>query len=286
MNQREDIRDFLTSRRAGIRPEQVALPPYHGRRRVPGLRREEVALLAGISVDYYTRLERGNLTAVSDTVLDAVAKVLRLDDAERTHLFSLAKGTGRPRRNRSAGGATLTPHIQWMLDAIVTAPAWVQNERLDLLAVNPLSRLLNFGLTDESPKPVNLARYMFLDPRSHDYFPDWGHHADDAVAILRTAAGKDPDDPQLTQLVGELSTRSEEFRVRWGSHNVRQHRSGHKRINPPTVGILELTYEGMELAAHPGLTLFIMTAEPGTPANNTLTQLAMKTAPTHYDHPD
>jgi transcriptional regulator with XRE-family HTH domain len=284
MNQREDIRDFLTSRRASITPEQVALPPYHGRRRVPGLRREEVAQLAGISVDYYTRLERGNLTTVSDTVLDAVARVLRLDDAERTHLFSLAKTTGRPRRNRLARTVTLSPHIQWMLDAIVTAPAWVQNERLDLLAVNHVSRVLNFGLTDESPKPVNLARYMFLNPRSHHYFPDWDHHADDAVAILRTAAGKDPDEPQLTQLIGELSTRSEEFRVRWASHSVRQHRSGHKRINPPGVGLLELTYEGMELAAHPGLTLFIMTVEPGTPANKTLTQLAMKAVLKDYDH--
>lgn len=279
MNQREDIRDFLSSRRARIVPDQVPLPPYHGRRRVPGLRREEVALLAGISVDYYTRLERGNLANVSETVLDAVAKVLRLNDDERTHLFRLAKGAHRPRRNCPTEAATVKPHIQWMLDAITTAPAWVQNQRLDLLAANPLSRVLNpHLLVDDRQGPVNLAHYMFLDSRSHDYFPDWNQHADDAVAILRTAAGENPEDPHLTRLVGELCTRSDEFRVRWGSHNVRHHHSGHKRIRHPAIGVLELTYEGMELAAHPGLTLFIMTAEPNSAANDALTQLATQAA--------
>ncbi len=276
MNQREDIRDFLSSRRARITPDQVALPPYHGRRRVPGLRREEVALLAGISVDYYTRLERGNLANVSATVLDAVAKVLRFDDAERAHLISLADGIQRPRSTRRPGTAVLKPHIQWMLDAITTAPAWVQNQRLDLLAANPLSAMLNPGLVDDRPGPINLARYVFLDPQSHEYFPDWSQHADDAVAILRTAAGESPDDPQLARLVGELSTRSDEFRVRWALQNVRHHRSGRKRINSPVVGELDLTYEGMELTAHPGLTLFIMAAEPGSAAHNALTRLAAR----------
>ena len=276
VDQRREIRDFLTSRRARITPQQAGIPAYGAKRRVPGLRREEVALLAGVSVDYYTRLERGNLTGVSDTVLSAVAKVLHLDDAERAHLFDLARtAAATPRRaHRKPALLQVRPSIRHVLDALIGAPAWVSNERLDVLATKQLSHALYSDAFAEAERPVNLARFIFLNPRAHEFFLDWDQQADNAVAILRTAAGRDPYDERLCNLVGELCTRSDDFRIRWGSHNVRFHRTGLKRMRHPVVGQLDLTYEGMELPADPGLTLFVLTAEPASATADRLKLLA------------
>jgi transcriptional regulator with XRE-family HTH domain len=266
MDQRTDIRDFLTSRRARITPQQAGIPDYGAKRRVPGLRREEVALLAGISVDYYTRLERGNLGGVSDSVLNSVATVLQLDEAERAHLFDLIKFDQGSRRTRRKNTATqIRPSIQQILDALMGVPAWVSNDRLDVVATNPLGAELYRDAVTGVRGRVNIARFLFLDQRARDFFVDWDQHADNAVAILRSAATRDPYDEQLTGLIGELSTRSDEFRVRWGAHNVRFHRSGPKALKHPEVGELDLTFDALELPADPGLTLYAMTAEPNSP---------------------
>ncbi|BBZ54560.1 MULTISPECIES: helix-turn-helix transcriptional regulator [Mycolicibacterium] len=263
MDQRKDIREFLTSRRARITPQQAGLPDYGAKRRVPGLRREEVALLAGVSVDYYTRLERGNLTGVSDSVLNSVATVLQLDETERAHLFNLIKVSQGPRRTPRKAGSRLRPSVQLILDAMVGVPAWVSNDRLDILAANVIAAEL-YRVAIDGPGQANLARFVFLDGRAQEFFVDWNQQADNAVAILRSAAARDPYDDRLTQLVGELSTRSDEFRVRWGAHIIRAHQSGPKAFKHPDVGQLDLTFDGLELAADPGLTLYVMTAEPNS----------------------
>ncbi len=279
VDNREEVREFLTSRRAKITPERAGLPSGP-RRRVPGLRRSEVAALADMSVEYYAKLERGNLAGVSPAVLEAVARVLQLDDAERAHLLNLAHAadgsdalTRRPRRRTSQ---QWTPHrsLQWTLDAITAAPAFVRNGRLDILAANPLARAFHADVYASPGNQANLARFNFLDPASHRFFPDWDTFADAAVAILRTEAGRNPHDKDLHDLVGELCTRSDEFRTRWGAHNVRNHGTGTKRFHHQVVGDLTLAYEGLEMAAEPGLTLTIYTAEPGSPSAEALALLA------------
>jgi transcriptional regulator with XRE-family HTH domain len=211
---KQEIRDFLTSRRARITPEQAGLPTY-GSRRVPGLRREEVAVLAGVSVPYYTRLERGDMSGVSESVLEALARALRLDDAERAHLFDLARAArpiaARPRQRRAKW--RVRPELQWTLDAITGAAAFVGNERLDLLAANQLGRALFSELYAAPARPINNARFVFLDPRAEVFFRDWERVAGECVAILRWAAGRDPHDRDLSDLVGELATQSEAFRT-------------------------------------------------------------------------
>ena len=275
VDHRKDVREFLTSRRARITPERAGLPAYGGKRRVAGLRREEVALLAGVSVDYYTRLERGNLAGVSESVLHAVARALQLDEAEHEHLFDLARVANvTPRSQRRTGTARVRPSVQRVLDAMSAAPAWVHNDRLDFLAANRLGYALYSELFVDPVRPANSARFMFLNPRSRDFYPDWEQIADNIVATLRGAAGRNPFDEKLTKLVGELSTRSEDFRTRWAAHNVRLHRAGVKHLHHPVVGELELRYEGMELPADPGLTLFVYTAEPGTRSEDGLKLLA------------
>jgi len=265
VDQRKDIREFLTSRRARLTPQQAGLPDYGAKRRVPGLRREEVALLAGVSVDYYTRLERGNLTGVSDSVLNSVAPVLQLDETERAHLFNLIKVSHGRRRTPRKAGPRIRTSVRLILDAMVGVPAWVSNDRLDILATNVLGAELYRDAIDGAEGRANIARFLFLDHRARDFFVDWNQQADNAVAILRSAAARDPHDDRLTQLVGELSTRSDEFRVRWGAHIIRAHHSGPKAFNHPDVGQLDLTFDGLELAADPGLTLYVMTAEPDSP---------------------
>jgi transcriptional regulator with XRE-family HTH domain len=275
MDQRTEVRDFLTSRRARITPQQAGLPIYGANRRVTGLRREEVAMLAGVSVDYYTRLERGNLQGVSDGVLDALSKALKLDDAEREHLFDLARAANTTPRSRGRRSpARVRPNMQRVLDAITGAPAWVHNDRLDFLAANRLGYALYSEMFSETVRPVNSARFMFLNPRSHDFYVDWDQIADNTVAILRGAAGRNPYDKALSNLVGELSTRSDDFRTRWAAHDVRLHRTGVKKLHHPVVGDRELTYEGMELPADPGLTMFVYTAEPASPSEDGLKLLA------------
>jgi transcriptional regulator with XRE-family HTH domain len=270
---RSEIREFLTSRRARITPAQAGLTAY-GPRRVPGLRREEVAVLAGVSVPYYTRLERGDLSGVSEGVLDALARALRLDDAERAHLFDLARAAGpMAKRPRRSAPKQIRPSVQRLLDAITGAPALVQNGRLDILGANQLARALYSELFRDPTQPPNHARFNFLNPRAHDVYPDWERGADDAVALLRAEAGRDPYDRELTDLIGELSTRSEEFRARWADHNVRLHQTGAKRFHHPVVGELTLTFEMMELAADPGLNLLTFTAEPGSKSDEALNLL-------------
>ena len=271
METKQEIREFLTSRRARITPEQAGLHSY-GSRRVPGLRREEVAVLAGVSAPYYTRLERGDMSGVSESVLEALARALQLDDAERAHLFDLARAAQptpvRPRRRQAK--QRVRPEVQWTLDAITGGGAFVGNERLDLLAANQLGRALFSELYSTPARPVNTARFVFLDPRAEASYGDWDRVATETVAILRSAAGRDPHNRDLSDLVGELATQSEPFRVRWAAHNVRFHNSGVKHFNHPVVGELHLSFNRLELAADPGLTLFTYTAEPGSRSEEAL----------------
>ncbi|MFG3430634.1 helix-turn-helix transcriptional regulator [Streptomyces californicus] len=279
MDNREEVREFLTSRRAKITPELAGLPAGP-RRRVPGLRRGEVAALADVSVEYYAKLERGDLSGVSPAVLEALARALRLDDAERAHLANLAQAADgsdaltRPRRRTA--GPRWTPHrsLQWTLDAITAGPAFVRNGRMDVLVANPLFRAFYADLYATPGNQRNLARFTFLDPASRRFYPDWDAFADVTVAIVRTEAGRNPHDKDLHDLVGELSTRSDEFRTRWGAHNVRHHSTGTKHFHHHAVGGLALAYEGLDMASAPGLNLTIYTAEPGSPSEEGLRLLA------------
>jgi len=277
MDTTNDIAEFLTSRRARVTPEQAGLPAY-GQRRVPGLRREEVASLAGVSVEYYRRLERGNVSGVSESVLEALAAALQLDDAERAHLFDLARAANpiAPKRRRPVQ-KRIRPVVQQILDTI-GSPALVRNARVDYLAANPLGRALYAPLFESREQPANSARFTFLDPAAVEFYPDWDRVSSDLVAHLRSEAGRNPYDRGLSDLVGELSTRSDEFRVRWAAHNVRFHRTGVKRIHHPVVGELSLSYEAMELSADPGLTISVYAAEPDSASAQALDLLASWTA--------
>ena len=272
---RGEIRHFLISRRAKITPEQAGLRFYGANRRVPGLRREEVAMLAGISIEYYTRLERGNATGVSGEVLDAIARALQLDDVERAHLTDLVKtaNAGRPARRRSAR-QRVRPSVQQVLDAMTGAAAFVRNGRLDVMSANRLGYALYSPVFASSVQPVNLGRFIFLDPRSAGFYRDWDGIAAAAVGSLRAEAGRDPYDRALTDLVGELSTRSEQFRVRWAAHDVEYYRSGVQPFHHPVAGDLTLSYDALEIPADPGLTIIAYTAEPGSPARRALDLLA------------
>ncbi|WP_433472357.1 helix-turn-helix domain-containing protein [Spirillospora sp. CA-142024] len=279
MDDRTEIKEFLTSRRARITPEQAGLPAYGGNRRVKGLRREEVAMLAGVSVDYYVRLERGHLSGASDSVLDNLARALHLDDAEREHLFDLARRNAghAPTARRRTPNKPVRPVLQHMLDAITDAPAWIRNDRHDVLATNRLAAALYapvLAQRTDPRRPANTARFIYLDPAAPEFFTDWDKAADDIAAMLRAEAGRNPCDKNLTELIGELSTRSETFRQRWANHNVRYHRTGIKKLHHPAVGDLELNFEAMTLASDPGLTLLMYTAPPGTPSADGLHLLA------------
>jgi transcriptional regulator with XRE-family HTH domain len=273
---RAEIRDFLSTRRARITPEQAGLPAYGANRRVKGLRREEVAMLAGVSVDYYIRMERGSLAGASDSVLDALAEALRLDDAERTHLFALAQESGaRSTRRKRTAPASVRPAIQQVLDAMTNAPAWVRNGRHDIVAMNQLARALYSPVLADPRRPANTTRFVYLQPEvAEEFFVDHNKIAKDAAAMLRLEAGRNPHDKALIELVGELSTRSELFRRRWASHDVKFHRSGQKRLRHPVVGQLDLDFESMELSSEPGLQLNVYTAAAGTPTADGLTLLA------------
>lgn len=276
MSSSAEVREFLMSRRARITPQMAGLPDV-GPRRVPGMRRVEVAALAGVSIEYYSKLERGALAGVSVQVLDAIARALQLDDAERAHLFHLADaaaGTSqivRPIR-RSTRRWIPAPALQWTLDAI-TSPAIVVNNRQDLLATNLLGRAMHADLFTGAGDPPNFSRFIFLDDRAHEFYPDWATAADMNVAILRTSAGQDPHDKALHDLVGELSTRSPEFVRRWSSHNVRIHGTGTKRFHHQVAGDLSLNYQTMAMNAEPGLSMTIYTAEPASPSAQALTLL-------------
>jgi transcriptional regulator with XRE-family HTH domain len=278
VDNRSDIRDFLATRRGRLTPAQVGLPAGGGRRRVSGLRREEVAVLAGVSTEWYTRLEKGHISGVSDEVLGAIARALLLDEEETAYLLDLARAA-RPRspaRRRRA--IEVAPSVQWLLDAMTMSAAFVTNGRLDMVATNPLGRAL-FSAMLHGPTAGgdrNLARFTFLDPAARDFYANWDAAADTTVALLRAEAGRDPQDRALRELVGELSTVSPEFRTLWAAHNVRLHHGGVKRFQHSAVGSLELTYYSLVLptslrAAH---TLVSYVAEPGSDAEDRLRLLA------------
>lgn len=273
---RAEIRHFLRSRRARITPGEAGLPAYGGNRRVEGLRREEVALLAGISVDYYVRMERGNLSGASDQVLDALATALGLDEAEREHLVALARASGPGARRRSSPPIQVSAGVQQILDAMTQAPAWVRNGRHDIVAMNTLAEALYSPVLEaESRRPANTTRFIYLEPEAaRAFFVDYDRIANDAASMLRLEAGRNPHDRQLIELVGELSTRSELFRTRWASHDVQYHRSGRKRLRHPVVGQLDLDFESLDLASEPGLVLNTYTAPAGTPTADALALLA------------
>lgn len=274
---RREVKEFLSTRRARITPDQAGLPAYGGNRRVAGLRREEVALLAGVSIDYYVRMERGSLAGASESVLHSVADALQLDEAERTHLLALAAASGppSPRRGRRTVPHVVRPAVQQVLDAMTEAPAWIRNGRHDIVAMNELARALYSPvLASDSRRPANTTRFVYLDPAATDFFVDYDKIANDSAAMLRLEAGRNPHDRDLIELVGELSTRSELFRQRWASHDVKFHRSGMKRLRHPAVGQLDLDFESMHLPSEPGLQLNVYTAAAGTPTADGLRLLA------------
>jgi transcriptional regulator with XRE-family HTH domain len=283
VDNRAEVKAFLSSRRAKISPEQAGLTSHGRARRVPGLRRSEVANLAAVSIEYYARLERGDLSGVSESVLDSLAHALQLDEAEREHLSDLARAAGPASRirRRIPSAAQIRPSVARILDGMTTIPAMVNNGRLDALAANPLAEALFAPVFADPARPVNHARFNFLDPRAHDFWIDWERAADDAVATLRLQAGRDPYDKALTDLVGELSTRSDSFRVRWAAHDVRQHTTGVKHFHHPVVGDLHLSYEVLELPSDPGLVLVAFSAVSGSPDADALTFLASWAA-THH----
>ena len=270
-----DIREFLSSRRAKLTPEAAGLPAYGSNRRVKGLRREEAAMLAGISVEYYTRLERGNAAGASQEVLEGVARALQLDEAERAHLFDLVRATNAKSSStrRRLSQERVRPTVQRLLDSIM-APAYLRNGRLDLLAANALGVALYSPIFDDPNGPPNTARFIFLNAQATEFFGNWKSIADDAVAILRAEAGRDPYDRRLSDLIGELSTRSDEFRVRWAAHNVKFHRTGSKTLHHPVVGDLTLDYEALELPGDSGQRILVYSAEPGSRSQQALDLLA------------
>jgi transcriptional regulator with XRE-family HTH domain len=280
---RAAIREFLATRRAKLTPQDVGLPPGGGRRRVPGLRREEVAVLAGVSTEWYVRLEKGHINGVSDDVLDAVARALRLDEAERLHLFNLARAARPKSAQRRRPPSPVRPSILRLLESMASTPAFVRNARNDVLACNPLFRALYAPIFDDPVQPPNFVRFTFLDPRRHNFYPDWNEAADGMVALLRKEAGRNPYDRDLSDLVGELATRSDEFRTRWAGHDVRMHLNGAKRLNHPIVGHIEITFDVLELPGDPGLTITTYSAEPNTPSADALKLLASWAATNQRD---
>lgn len=264
------------TRRARISPQQAGVETFGDRRRVAGLRREEVARLAGVSIDYYTRLERGNLRGVSDAVLDSIARALQLDRAEREHLLDLARNANPVgvRAPRSQGDTAVRPELQYFLDALSTAPAFRQNNRMDLLAANTLGYAMYAPMLAGATRPANFSRHIFLDPGSRDFYPDWDRAAWTNVTILRREAGRNPHDKRLQALIGELSTHSVEFREYWAAHDVRRHYAGQKAFRHPVVGDLELHYQTVELDGDPGLSMTVYLATPGSPTEQSLRLLA------------
>lgn len=273
MGEQNEIAAFLTSRRARLTPKQAGLRSY-GERRVPGLRREEVAALAGVSLDYYKRLERGNLSGVSDSVLDGLAEALQLDTAERAHLHNLARAANPTiAHRRPAVPQQVRPAVQNVLNAI-NAPALVRNSRFDYIAANPLGRALYVPMFDSPEQPPNSARFTFLDPASGTFYPEWDHAAEELVAYLRSEAGRVPDDQDLADLIADLSTRSADFRQLWAAHNVRYHDNGTKRLHHPIVGDITVTYETMQMTADPALTMSIFAIEETSTSQDALAILS------------
>lgn len=277
MDIHDDLSEFLSSRRAKLTPAEAGLPDFGGRRRVPGLRREEVALLAGMSAEYYKRLERGNASGVSEAVIDGVSRALQLDEAEHAHLYDLirtANAGAHPQRRKPTRKTQPTAGMQQTIDAMTTVPVFIQNGRLDFVSANRLGRALFSEMLDDTRPPANAARFVFLDPRAQTFYQDWEDNTRQMVAILRAEAGRSAYDRQLSDLIGELSTRSDLFRKLWGAHDVKEHRTGLKSIHHPVVGDLDLTFQSMDLTSDRGLQMLIFSAEPGSPSYERLQLLA------------
>lgn len=280
---KDDIREFLISRRANVTPAQAGIGDFGGERRVPGLRREEVAQLAGVSLDYYTRLERGNIRGASESVLNAISRALQLNDVERAHLFDLARATPptaatRDDSRRHANPAVRTS-VQRVLDNL-TAPAVVCNAQQDLVAANLMGRALH-SQHFEADEP-NLARFIFLDSRARDFYVDWPLACSLTAAMLRYQAGRDPLNSDLTALVGELSMRSRQFRKDWADQDVHEHRTGTKTYRHPVVGEVEVTYDVFAMPGEPGLSITTYTAQEDSETADKLALLSTWAA-THLD---
>jgi len=268
---RTELSDFLRSRRARLSPDDVGLPQYGRTRRVPGLRREELAQLAGVSVAYYTRLEQGNGHNVSAEVLDSVARALRLNDAEREHLNNLTRS--KPHKKRKEQRSPLRPALRHLLDGIAV-PAYIGGRRCDILAWNPMAAALFGDWGELAPRDRNWARMIFLRPECQNLFVNWESKAADVVAFLRLDAGCCSDDPELAALIGELSLRSELFRQLWAAHEVKEKSFGTKLVRHPLVGEMTLSYETLRMPSEPSLFLTTYHAEPGTPSAEALQLLA------------
>jgi hypothetical protein len=272
MSSKDEVREFLTSRRARLTTAEAGLPGG-GERRVSGLRREEVAMLAGVSLDYYKRLERGNLRGASDSVLNAIARALQLDDVEREHLFHLAQDAPLPTvAPTHSGESGVRSSVQRVLDNMAV-PALVTNAQQDIVAANAIGRALYAPLFDTPGQP-NIARFIFLDSRAPDFYDDWPLARRMNAAMLRLEAGRDPLNEKLTALIGELSTRSPHFRAEWAQHDVHEHRTGQKVFNHPEVGPILLTFDAFDLPGEPGLSVVTYSAEPGTVDADRLSLLA------------
>ncbi|WP_051165800.1 helix-turn-helix domain-containing protein [Amycolatopsis orientalis] len=269
---RRDIGDFLTTRRARITPRQAGLPQFRGKRRVPGLRREEVALLAGISIEYYTRLERGNVRGVSEDVVDRVASALQLNETERAHFVDLVRIAAEPAAPVSpARPAHVRSSVRHLLDAMTETAAYVRNPRMDVLAVNRLGAALYAPLYEDPANRSNLGRFIFADPRARGFYRDWDRVAEQVVGVLRVASGRTPGDRELAGLIDELLSGSEEFRTRWATHDVRNYRTGTQFFRHPVAGDLELEYNVLDLPADPGLSIVAYCAGPGVALTRQLT---------------
>ncbi|MFG3036968.1 MULTISPECIES: helix-turn-helix domain-containing protein [unclassified Streptomyces] len=276
MDPSAELSEFLRSRRARLKPQDVGLPEFGRHRRVPGLRREELAQLAGVSVAYYTRLEQGNGRNVSVEVLDAIARALRLSDTERAHLTHLAKPTVKKRQRAAISRPQqVRPGLVHLIDSLDAVPAVVLGRRLDVLAWNRMARALLGDFAAWDPRERNMARMVFLDPNARALYLDWECKATEVVSVLRLYAGCYPDDPLLSALVGELSVKSEEFRSLWAAHTVTDKGHGTKRLRHPLVGEMTLAYETLKVSGgDPDLVLVTYHAEPGSPSADALRLLA------------
>ncbi|MEU8759854.1 helix-turn-helix transcriptional regulator [Streptomyces sp. NPDC048659] len=271
-----ELSEFLRSRRARLKPQDVGLPEFGRHRRVPGLRREELAQLAGVSVAYYTRLEQGNGRNVSMEVLDSIARALRLSDTERAHLTHLAKPMVKKRQKAAvARPQKVRAGLRQLLDSMDGVPAFVLGRRGDILAWNRMARALMGDFAAWEPRERNMSRLVFLDPNARDLYVDWECKAVEVVSVLRLYAGLHPDDQELLALVGELSVRSEEFRSLWAAHTVTDKGHGTKKVRHPLVGEMTLSYESLKVSGDdPDLMLVTYHAEPGSPSADALRLLA------------
>ncbi|MCF3166688.1 helix-turn-helix domain-containing protein [Streptomyces violaceoruber] len=274
LDRRAELSEFLRTRRAKLQPQDVGLPEFGRHRRVPGLRREELAQLAGVSVAYYTRLEQGNGRNVSVEVLDAIARALRLTDAEHAHLTHLARPARHKKKRRPARAQRVRTGLLYLLESMEGIPAYVTGARSDILAWNPMAAAVFGDWGALPPGERNWARLVFLSPAYRDLFVNWDSKASDMVSYLRLYAGCHPDDPELSALVGELSVKSEEFRRLWATHNVKEKGHGTKLVRHPLAGDLTLSYETLNLPDDEEQHLVTYHAEPGSASAEGLRLLA------------